>query len=117
MNIGDVTNSSYSSAKHLKTQNVNSLTDQEVRTNAISEKSEDNQDVKDSIDISEEARKALAAEQQRMQEFEEAQRLLNSLPEMSSTRKQELLDRLNSGHYNKPEVLSQIAARITNDLI
>ena len=116
MNIGDVTNSSYSSAKHLKPQSIKSTKDQDARNSGISEKTDENPDVVDSIDISDEARKALAAEQKRIQEFEDAQELLNSLPEMSPARRQELLERLNSGYYTKPEVISQIAGRISKDI-
>ena len=116
MNIGDVTNRSYSSAKHLKPHDVKSAKEQDARSPGLPDKSEDSPEIKDSIDISDEARKALAAEQRRLQEFEDAQALLKSLPEMSPTRKQEILERLNAGYYNKPEVISQIAARISKDL-
>lgn len=116
MNIGDVTNSGYSSAKHIKPHRVDSPADQESRVSSTADKSDDNQDVRDSIDISKEARQAHAAERKRLQEFEQARELLDSVPEMSAARRHELLERLNSGYYTRADILDQISSRISEDL-
>jgi len=116
MNIGDITNSSYSTSKHLKPHRVESLRDKDSQKSPSSEKPEENQEVQDSINISEEARIAHAAEQKKLQELELARQALNNTPELSSSRKQEILDRINSGYYSKPEVLDQIASKVSEDI-
>ena len=113
MNIGDVTNSGYSSAKHLKTNRLEALTEQEVRPAVPTDKSDDNHEIQDSLNISEEARKAHAAEMERKMDLAQAREALDELPDLSPARKQELMDRLSTGYYMQPEVLGQIAARVS----
>ena len=116
MNIGDITNSSYSTSKHLKPHPIESLRDKDAQKTPVADKAEDNQEVQDSINISEEARLAHAAEQKKLQEFEHARKALDETPELSASRKQEILDRINSGFYTKPEVIDEIASKISDEL-
>ena len=116
MNISDITNSGVSTAKQLKSHHAKSVNDQESRISSVPEQSEERPETQDSVAISEEARKAHAAEQKRLQELEFAREALASSNELSAQRKQEIQDRLNSGFYTSPEVLEQTAARITNEL-
>ena len=116
MNIGDITNSSYSTSKHLKPNPIESLREKDSKKAPSAEKPEDNQEIQDSINISEEARLAHAAEQKKIQDVEFARQALDESPEMSQSRKQEILDRINSGFYTKPEIAEQIATKITDEL-
>ena len=116
MNVGDVTNSSFSTSKHLKPHPIDPLGEKNSRTPSSPEKKEDNHEVQDSINISAEAREAHAAEQQKLQELDHAKQALDAVPELSLTRKQEILDRLNSGFYTQSEVLDQITSQVSKDL-
>ena len=116
MNIGDITNSSYSTSKHLKPHRIESLRDKDSQKTPSNDKTEESQEIQDSINISEEARLAHAAEQKKLQEFEQARKALDESPELSQSRKQDILDKLQSGYYAKPEVIEEIASKITEEL-
>lgn len=116
MNVGDVSNSSYSTSKHLKPHRIEPLREKNSRSAPSSDIAEDNQEIQDSINISEEARKAHAAEQKKLQELEQAKQALENTPELNPSRKQEIMDRLASGYYSSPEVTEQIASKISDEL-
>jgi hypothetical protein len=115
MNIGDITNGGLPSSKRLKQRQVDQITPVDVRNNTPETPDARNAQL-DSVAISEEARRALAEDQKRLQEFEQARQALDDVPSLSEERKQEIRERISSAYYSKPEILTQIASRITQNL-
>ncbi len=116
MNIGDITNGGLSTSKHLKHRTIEQVNSPEARINPRTENSDEKQQHQDSVAISEEARRALAENQKRLQELERAREALESIPQLSAERKQEIQERIDSAYYSKPEILDKIASRITRDI-
>ncbi len=116
MNIGDITNGGVSNSKHLKHPALDQLSGQEARIVTRTEQTEDKQEPQDSVAISEEARRALAENQKRLQELERAREALDSIPQLSAERKREIQERIDSAYYSKPEILDKIASRIARDI-
>ena len=117
MNIGDISNSGYSSAKHVKSHGPSPVNEVDARIAATTESTEDDPNNQDTVAISEEARIAHAAEQKRRTDLEFAREKLKTHEEMTPDRQQELLERLNSGYYTQPEVIENIAGKIADELL
>ena len=69
---------------------------------------------KDSVEISEAGRAAASDAQTRELGF--AKKALESVPTLSADRAAEIRGRIESGFYTKPEVVSAVAGRITDEL-
>ncbi len=115
MNIGDISNGGVSSSKHLK-HRAQQITTPEARIVTRTDLPEEKQEPQDSVAISEEARRALAENQKRLQELERAREALDSIPRLSAERKREIQERIDSAYYSKPEILDKIATRIARDI-
>lgn len=115
MNIGDITNGSISS-KNLKNRGVEQVNNPDARIVARKNLSEEKQELQDSVAISEEARRALAENQKKLQELEQAREALADIPQLSAERKQEIQERIDAAYYSKPEILDKIASHIARDL-
>ncbi|MFK7849151.1 MAG: hypothetical protein AB8G77_27940 [Rhodothermales bacterium] len=116
MNIGDITNGSVSTSKNLKQRSVDQINNPDGRIVTHKDLPEEKQELQDSVDISEEARRVLAENQKRLQELEQAREALADIPRLSAERKQEIQERIDAAYYSKPEILDKIASRITRDL-
>lgn len=68
----------------------------------------------DRVEISDQARTALT-EGRKSSELQFARKALLDVPPLSEERMAEILDRITEGYYQKPEVVQQIAQRLTND--
>ena len=116
MNIGDITNGSLSTSKHLKQRTVENINGQGARKKVRSDLQGEQKENQDSVAISEEARKALAENQKKLQELESARDALEAVPELSAERKREIQERIDAAYYSRPEILDKIASRIARDL-
>ncbi len=115
MNIGDITNGSLS-PKHLKRRSIEQVNGQDARNKLRPDQQGEQKDNQDSVAISEEARKALAENQKKLQELERAREALEAIPQLSAERKREIQERIDSAYYTKPEILDKIASRIARDI-
>lgn len=116
MNIGDITNGSLSTSKHLKNRTVDQFNGPESRIVTRPEMPDDKSEPQDSVAISEEARRALAENQKKLQELEQAREALDSVPQLSDERRREIQEKIDAGFYSKPEILDKIASNIARDL-
>lgn len=116
MNIGDITNGGLSTSKHLKHRTIEQINGSDSRIAPRTDSPEDRQEPQDSVAISDEARRALAENQKKLQELERAREALEALPQMSAERKRELQERIEAAYYSKPEILDKIASRIARDI-
>ncbi len=116
MNIGDITNGGLSTSKHLKSRNLESVNGPDTRTSPRTDLPEERQEPRDSVAISEEARRALAENQKRLHELEKAREALDEIPQLSAERKRQIQERIDAAYYSKPEILDKIASRIARDL-
>ena len=117
MNIGDVTNGSLSSSKHLKHKPVDAVAGVVARTTHRRDRKEGKQDLQDSIAISDEARRALEADQKQLIELKEAREALDALPELSEDRMRELKERIESGFYLQDDIIDQVAEKIAGNFV
>ena len=115
MNIGDITNGGVSN-RHLKHPALDPLSGQDARIVTRTEQTGDKQEPQDSVAISEEARRALAENQKRIQDLERAREALDEIPQLSAERKREIQERIDSAFYSKPEIIDKIASRIARDM-
>lgn len=115
MNIGDITNGRLPKPKNLQQRQVDQVTNGDLK-NSRQEVPDGLQHPQDSVAISEEARRALAEDQKRLQEFEQARQAFDASPSLSEERINEIRERISSAYYSRPEILAQIASRITQDL-
>lgn len=115
MNIGDITNGRLPKPKNLHQRQVDQVANGDLR-NSRHEVPDGLQHPQDSVAISEEARRALAEDQKRLQEFEQARQAFDDAPPLSEERRNEIRERISSAYYTKPEILAQIASRITQNL-
>ncbi len=116
MNIGDITNGSLSSSKHLKRRSIEQVNGKDARNKLRPDQQGEQKDTQDSVAISEEARRALAENQKKLQELEQAREALEAIPQLSAERKREIQERIDSAYYSKPEILDKIASRIARDI-
>ena len=116
MNVGDISNGGVSSSKQLKHRALENVSSKKARPAVRPELQDDKQEPQDSVAISEEARRALAENQKKLLELEQARQALDEIPEMSDERKREIQERIDSAYYSKPEIIDKIASRIARDL-
>ncbi len=70
----------------------------------------------DRVEISDTAREASTQENEHKREIEFARRAMDSMPPLSPDRTEEILDRLEQGHYNAPDVRVKFSDMLTKDL-
>ena len=70
----------------------------------------------DRVEISDAAREASGDQERLKREVEFARRALYSIPPMSKDRAQDLLKRLEEGHYNAPDVRMKLAESLAGEL-
>ncbi len=116
MNIGDITNGRVSTSKNLKHHNAEHINGPDARIVTRKDLPEEKQELQDSVAISEEARRALAENQKKLQELEQAREALADIPQLSAERRQEIQERIDAAYYSKPEILDKIASHIARDL-
>lgn len=115
MNIGDITNGRLPKSKNLHQRQVDQVANGDLK-NSRHEVPDGLLNPQDSVAISEEARRALAEDQKRLQEFEQARQAFDASPSLSEERINEIRERIQSAYYSRPEILAQIASRITQNL-
>ena len=116
MNIGDVTKGGLDPSKHLQNRTVEQTQSIDARVSPRNELQEERSEHQDSVAISEEGRKALEEDQNRLQDLGHAREALDQLPSISKDRDREIRERMKSHYYTQPEILQQIASRIGSDL-
>lgn len=103
-----------------KSESVNQNTDKSVPSPATpshSESGEQVQPVADRVEISEEARtRAQDEEARRNRELAFAQKALLGIPPLDEEKVAELQDRIRDRYYQKPEVIQDVAEKVTRDL-
>lgn len=72
--------------------------------------------VGDRVEISDTARAASSQENELKREIEFARRAMYRMPPLSQDRAEEILDRLEEGHYNAPDVRMKLSDMLTKDL-
>ena len=82
MNIGDITNGSLSTSKHLKSRAVEKISSKDARNKLRPDLQGEQKENQDSVAISDEARKALAENQKKLQELEQARDALEAIPQL-----------------------------------
>jgi hypothetical protein len=105
-----------SSASPLTTRKVGSATDAyKSASNASAKKSEapKNAPIEDRVELSEAAR---AQSKAKGGELEQAHEALLDMPPLDPKRKEDILRRVQSGYYSQPDVLKQVAQRLSADL-
>ncbi|MFQ5572309.1 MAG: hypothetical protein ACE5G0_21750, partial [Rhodothermales bacterium] len=72
--------------------------------------------VEDRVEISHSAREASNEQDDLKREVEFARRTMYSIPPMSPDRAEEILKRLEDGHYNAPDVRMKLSENLTREL-
>ena len=116
MKIGDLTNSNLASSKHVKPQRVTPVGGEESHNTLGKDRQGPGQHPQDSLAISEEARRALEADQKRLLELREARAAYDALPRLSQERIDEIKQRIRSGFYTQPDTLDHVARKVARDL-
>ena len=116
MNIGDVSQGSLSTSKHLKQRKVNPVAGSDAHVTHRKQHGDEQGGTEDSVAISKEARQALEADQKRVEELEEARKAYDALPTLSEERIQEIRERISQSYYSQPEVIDHIATKIVREL-
>ena len=70
----------------------------------------------DRVEISDTARAASSQENELKREVEFARRAMYSMPPLSTDRAEEILERLEQGHYNAPDVRMKLSDMLTQNL-
>lgn len=115
MNISDVNATRSHRSDHLKNGNVGNSNPVDPSSQGASSSDAKSLNAGDRVEISDKARSALA-EARQSEELSFARKALDNVPSLSEERIAELKDRIQSGHYQQPDVLGEIAKGAASEL-